>query len=66
MQVTRTSPFSGKTNTIDIEVTQEQLSAWENGELLQNAMPNLSLNEREFIKTGITPQEWEETFGGEE
>ena len=62
MQIIRTSPFSGNTNSMEIEVTQEQLSSWENGTLIQNAMPNLSADEREFIKTGITPEEWDSAF----
>ena len=62
MLITRTSPFSGNTNSMEIEVTQEQLSSWENGTLIQNAMPNLSADEREFIKTGITPEEWDSAF----
>ena len=63
MQITRTSPFSGKEHTKDINVTQEQLDAWMEGALIQNAMPNVSAADREFIKTGITAEEWEETFG---
>ena len=62
MLIIRTSPFSGNTNSMEIEVTQEQLSSWENGTLIQNAMPNLSADEREFIKTGITPAEWDSAF----
>lgn len=62
MLITRTSPFSGNTNSMEIEVTQEQLSSWENGVLIQNAMPNLSADEREFIMTGITPEEWDSAF----
>jgi hypothetical protein len=62
MLIIRTSPFSGNTNSMEIEVTQEQLSSWENGTLIQNAMPNLSADEREFIKTGITPEEWDSAF----
>lgn len=62
MLITRTSPFSGNTNSMEIEVTQEQLSSWENGTLIQDAMPNLSADEREFIKTGITPEEWDSAF----
>lgn len=65
MLVTRTSPFSGKVHTMDINVTEAQIAAWQNGELIQRAFPHLSADEREFIKTGITPQEWEETFGSE-
>ena len=30
---------------------------------IQDAMPNLTPDEREFIKTGITPKEWDEMFG---
>ena len=62
MLITRTSPFSGNTNSMEIEVTQEQLSSWESGTLIQNAMPNLSADEREFIMTGITPDEWDSAF----
>ena len=62
MQIIRTSPFSGNTNVMEIDVTQEQLSSWESGVLIQNAMPNLSADEREFIMTGITPEEWDSAF----
>ncbi len=63
MQITRQSPFSGKLNTREIPVTNEQLIAWKSGTLIQDAMPNLSADDREFILSGITPEEWEETFG---
>ena len=63
MKITRKSPFSGNINTMEIDVTQAQIDAWQNGELIQNAMPKLSADEREFIMTGITPVEWDSTFG---
>lgn len=63
MKITRTSPFSGEVNTKEIDVTEEQLDKWSNGMLIQNAMPNLSADDREFIKTGITAEEWDHTFG---
>jgi hypothetical protein len=59
MIISRKSPFSGKTNTMDIDVTQEQIIDWEAGELIQYGMPNLTADEREFIMTGITADEWE-------
>ena len=31
MQITRTSMISGNTNTMELDVTQEQLTAWESG-----------------------------------
>ena len=64
MLITRKSPFSGKVNSREIPVTEEQLQAWNNGTLIQNAMPDLSADDREFIMTGITPEAWEETFNG--
>jgi hypothetical protein len=66
MQITRLSMFTNKVHTMDINVTQEQIALWENGTLIQDAMPNLSADEREFIKTGVTPSEWSEFFGEEE
>ena len=63
MTITKTSPFSGNTNTMVIEVSVEQIAAWQGGELIQRAMPNLTADEREFIKTGIIAKEWEELFG---
>lgn len=66
MKIVRRSPFSGKVNVMDINVTPEQLDLWQRGELIKRAMPNVSADEREFIMTGITPEEWprewDETF----
>ena len=57
---------SGVTRTLDLPVTQQQLDSYAQGALLQNAFPNLSADEREFLKTGITAEEWEAMFAGEE
>lgn len=65
MLIAKLSPFTGKTNVLDIPVTDAQLSLWSSGVLIQDAMPNLTPDEREFIMTGITPDEWEAAFGGE-
>jgi hypothetical protein len=66
MKITRTSMTSGNINTMDIDVTFAQYQAWVDGENILVAMPHLSADEREFIKTGITPTEWNELFGEEE
>lgn len=63
MKITRTSPFTGKVHTREIDVTEAQLKAWEDGQLIQDAMPHLSADDREFIKTGITTEEWNNVFG---
>jgi hypothetical protein len=37
--------------------------SWKSGEkLLQDAFPRLSPSDREFIKSGITDEEWDELF----
>ena len=63
MLISKVSDMSNKMHTMDIDVTDEQLQDWREGAAIQDAMPNLTPDEREFIKTGITPKEWDEMFG---
>ncbi len=53
---------------MDINVTQKQLFEFMNDRsgLAQEAFPDLSVDEREFIISGIHPIEWNELFGNEE
>ena len=62
MKITRKSPISAQITEMDINVTEEELNAWRRGVLIQHAMPNVSPEEREFIVSGITPQEWNDLF----
>jgi hypothetical protein len=66
MIITRKSPLTGITRSKEINVTEEQILAWEMGKLIQDAMPQLSADDREFVKTGITGEEWDQLFGGTE
>ena len=65
MLITKKSAFTGIEHTLEIPVTQAQLDLWKSGVSIQNAMPNISAEDREFIKTGVTAQEWNDTFGAE-
>ena len=65
MKITKTSILSGKTRTMKTSATAEQIEKWLGGMLIQDAMPNVSVDEREFIMTGITPEEWDSTFNEE-
>lgn len=58
--------ISGYTRSMDLDVTEAELNVWKSGTNIQDAMPNLSANEREFIMTGITPEEWDAAFPDEE
>lgn len=55
--------LTGVRRIVDMPITAEQFNNWQGGMLIQDAMPNLTAGEREFIMSGITPKEWEETFG---
>lgn len=67
MKITKTSAFTGADHTREIPCTEEQLKKWRDGACIQDAMPNVSPEDREFLMTGITPEEWNDTFswGGE-
>ena len=65
MIIERQSIVSGKTYQMELDITQEQLNDFVDGisELAQDAFPHLSIDEREFIISGIHPVEWKELFG---
>lgn len=63
MRITRKSMFTGKVHTLDVPCTEEQYRAWQSGVHIQNAMPNVSADLREFVMTGVTPEEWNKIFG---
>jgi len=67
MQISKVSPLTGKTNTMNIPVTEEQLSRWQRREgLIQNIMPELTAEQREFLMSGYTPEDWSTLFPPEE
>lgn len=48
---------------MDIPVTYDQLGAWSSGTLIQQAMPDLTPEEREFLISGLMPGEFEAMWG---
>lgn len=66
----RVNDLTGKKNRLLIPMKQSEFKKawndWNNGMLIQDAFPNLSADEREFIMTGMMPGEWDELFGGME
>lgn len=66
MKITRVSQLTGKTETMELNVTPEQMERFDkriqNGEYVQTIFPDLKKEEREFILTGITPTEWNQLF----
>ena len=51
--------MSGMVNRMNLDVTVEQIEQWKGGDLIQDVMPHLSRDEREFLITGMTPDEWD-------
>lgn len=62
MKVTRINRLTGKERSREINCTAEQLQQWRSGALIQTVMPEVSCDDREFIMTGITAEEWDATF----
>ena len=67
MKVTKQSQISGVIRTMELDITAQQLWNYEMGlGLIQDVFPNLNSSEREFLKTGVTDEEWNRFFGEEE
>jgi hypothetical protein len=63
MQVIRRSPISKKINSMHLEISEHQWTRYLQGNgLIQDIFPNLTADEREFIKSGITNEEWKILF----
>ena len=49
---------------VDVPVLNSEFEAWQNGELIQNAMPDLNNDDREMLMSKICPKCWDEMFAG--
>ena len=54
-------PFCGKEH--EVEVSEKAFYEWQNGALIQNAMPTLSATEREQLISHICPACQDSLFG---
>ena len=62
LQVINTSALTGKEHSMLLPVTKEQIKRWQDGELVQDVFPFLNDSQREFLMTGITPEEWDKAL----
>lgn len=62
--ITTRCPMCGRER--DIEVDADAYRAWQDGELIQRAFPDLSADDREALKTGICPRCWDRMFAGDD
>jgi hypothetical protein len=56
--------ISGETHYMDVK--EIDLHAYEDGELIQNCFPYLSIEQRETIISGMTQDMWDKIFGNNE
>ncbi len=64
MIITKQSPVTGKVNSLDLPITEAELTAWRNSrKTIQSVFPHLNNGQREFLMTGITPEDWASMFG---
>jgi len=62
-EVIRVSPLTGNTNTMYMDISDDQLQEWNDPNrtrLVQDIFANLTEVEREFIMTGYTVADWKE------
>jgi len=67
VRVHKQSCITGKHHSMVLPTRQGNLEHWiDTGTLVQDAFPHFDDDQREFLISGITPEEWDETFGSEE
>lgn len=66
MKIARVSPITHELREREFDITADQYRRWLNGELIQNVMPELSDEEREFIISGCSSDEWDFLFPEEQ
>jgi len=60
--ITVENVLSGEENTLAIPISYDQLRRWRNGEFVQNVMPELHPELREFLISGLLPGEFDAVF----
>lgn len=66
MLITKKSRISGIEHTREVAVDPDAYEIWKRGiGCVQDVFPHLSAEDREFLITGITPEEWDAIFFGD-
>lgn len=67
LTVVKRSAFSGTMNEMELPITLDRLERWEqSGQLVQDAFPDLTADQREFLISGMLPDEWDDAYGEEQ
>jgi hypothetical protein len=71
MLISKKSQATGVWHTMNVNASPEKLKEWEGMKpsdrpYIQDFFPELNADEREFLLTGVTPEEWNRFFGEDE
>lgn len=62
-QIIYTAPCRVTGKNYTVTVPMDGFIQWQNGELIQRAMPNVSDEDREFLISHTSPEGWDQTIG---
>lgn len=63
MKIFKCSPLTGNTNHREIPIRPADYRRWMNGTPIQHAAPYLSIDDREYLISGLMPGEFEKLLG---
>ena len=63
MHITRKSLLTNKIHTCELNGTRKEMNDWESGLLIEEAFPKLTAWERDFIRWGVSKDEWHKVKG---
>lgn len=67
MLLRKKSVFTGREAEMEIPCTPEDIVRWQrSGRPIQEMLPQLTRDEREFLMSGSTPAEWDDLFKEDE
>jgi len=65
--VTFTKPCKITGEPYSVTITTTEYDAWKKqGNLIQDALPHLTKEQREFLISGVTPAEWDDLWSGDD
>ena len=57
--------YDDPTRSRTVVIPMDAWRAMEGGALIQDAIPDISSDDREFLISGMSPEGWEKLFGGD-
>lgn len=66
LEVTIRSPASGNVHSKILPISPKQWNDWQQGEYIQNALGHLSAEDREWLMSGLTAEEFDTLYSDED